>query len=289
MRKRLAALLLALLMLGGACALASDEKKAHYLLIGVDGWGVSEESSSRSDAIILATLDYDNERVVLVSFARDSLVRPAFRKGKTKLNTLVRAEQGDSALVEYIEDVFAVPVSGYFLVNFSGAVDVINAIGGVNVELTEEEAHYLNANAGGYDDYPLQEGICRLNGGQALVYMRCRELDNDFGRQHRQSNVLRAVFRELTQLSAFEAVGLFSEVLGMYRTDMTVLEQVTLAREALNLRHAQIQTHSLPAAGTYKYGEDGSGASGLEFDLSVNRQYLWEWLDIRPPTEAEEN
>ena len=287
MIKRLASVLLALLMLGGACALASQEEKAHYLLIGVDGWGVSEESSSRSDAIILATLDYDNDRVVLVSFARDSLVRPAFRKGKTKLNTLVRAEQGDSALVEYIEDVFAVPVSGYFLVNFSGAVDVINAVGGVNVELTEEEVRYLNANAGGYDDYPLQEGICRLNGGQALAYMRCRELDNDFGRQHRQSNVLRAVFRELTQLSALEAVGLFSEVLGMYRTDLTVLEQMTLARDALDLRHAQIQTHSLPVAGTYKYGEDGSGASGLEFDLSVNRQHLWEWLGMEPLAAAE--
>lgn len=289
MVKRLAAVLLAVMLMGFSCASASAQEKEHYLLIGVDGWGVSEEGGSRSDAIILATLDYESERVVLVSFARDSLVRPAYRKGKTKLNTLVRSAQGDGALVEYIEDVFAVPVSGYFLVNFSGAVDVINAVGGVNVELTEEEARYLNANAGGYDDYPLQEGICRLNGGQALAYMRCRELDNDFGRQHRQSNVLRAVFRELTQLSALEAVGLFSEVLGMYRTDLTVLEQMTLARDALDLRHAQIQTHSLPVAGTYKYGEDGSGASGLEFDLSVNRQHLWEWLDIRPPAEAEEN
>jgi len=276
-----AALLLLLLL--PFSAMAAPQGREHYLLIGVDGWGLSEEGGARSDAIILATLDYDEDRVTLVSFARDALVQPSYRKGLVKLNALVRSTGGDNALVQYIEEAFSIPVSGYFLVNFSGAVDVINAIGGVEIELTRQEANYIRQDVGRYKDYPLEEGLCRLNGGQALSYMRCRDLDNDFGRQHRQGNVLRAAFRSLTQLSMLDALRMLDDVLGMYRTDMRMFDQVALVKNALSLRHARLETHSLPAEGTYQYGVDGTGASALAFDLPANQALLWQWLGMEPP------
>lgn len=278
-RWKLSALLAACLLLL-SCAAAQAQGMEHYLLVGVDGWGLSEESGARSDAIVLATLHYDRERVTLVSFARDCLVQPSYRKGMTKLNTLVRSSHGDQTLVDYIEETFLIPISGYFLVNFSGAADVINAIGGVEIDLTQEEAMHLKAEVGLYPENPLQEGICRLNGAQAVAYMRCRTLDNDFGRQHRQGNVLRAAFRSLTKLGLLEALSLLDDLMGMYRTDMPLLEQAALVRDALGLRHAQIQTHSLPVSGTYKYGDDGRGGSGILFDLETNRRQLWQWLGM---------
>lgn len=283
MKMRLAALLMLLVLMLPIFVQAEPAQKAHYLLIGVDGWGLSEESGARSDAIVLVTFDYDQERVMLTSFARDCLVSPSYRMGMTKLNTLVRSTHGDQTLVDYMEETFAVPIEGYFLVNFSGAADVINAVGGVEVQLTQEEAMHLNAEVGLYPENPLEEGSCRLNGAQAVAYMRCRTLDNDFGRQRRQSNVLRAAFRELTGLKPLEALALLDDLMGMYRTDMSLIEQASLVRNVLKLRYAQLETHSLPVSGTYKYGDDGRGGSGIVFDLEANRQQLWEWLDVEAP------
>lgn len=252
----------------------------HYLLIGVDGWGGKRVSSMRSDAIILASLDYGRNRITFTSFARDSIVKPSYRKSAVKLNTLVRSEEGEQALITYIEETFGVPISGHFIINFSGAVDVINAIGGVNIELSQAEADYVTHHAGVYEANPLKEGVCRLNGGQALYYMRCRSLDNDFGRQGRQGKVLRAMIDELSQITPLRALALVDDVLGMYRTDMPFGAQFELAMKAIALRKAEVQTHSLPAEGTYRYGKDSQGASGLEFNLQENRALLHKLLGL---------
>jgi len=287
-RIRLLALILGFALAFSAPALA--EEMAHYLLVGVDGWGLNREGGARSDAIILASLDYDRDRLTFTSFARDSIVKPSYRKGTVKLNTLVRSAEGEQALETYLEEAYGLEIEGYFVINFSGAVDVINAVGGIDVELSQEEADYIRHHAGDYLQYPLREGVCRLNGGQAIYYMRCRSLDNDFGRQGRQGNVLRAVMRELSDITPLRAILLLDDVLGMYRTDLSSGEQLELALKALALRNADVQTHSLPAEGTYRYGKDSHGASGLEFSLEESRKALYSILEIESPfAQNEEN
>lgn len=262
-------------------SLAQDRAEmVHYLLIGVDSWGVNEEGSARSDAIILASLDGQHDRIHFTSFARDSLVKPSYRKSAVKLNALVRSSMGEHMLIEYLEEAFGLPISGYFVINFSGAVDVVNAIGGIDVSLTGEEVAYLEALVGGYEDYPLQEGVCRLNGEQAIYYMRCRSLDNDFGRQRRQGRVLEGAFHALKDLSVIEALALLDEVMGMYRTDLSIPQQIALATRAVTLADAQLEMNSLPMEGAYRYGQDSSGASGLEFDVALCRAQLYSWLGL---------
>lgn len=287
--KRLAVLLFAaMLCLLSAVSLGEQTDIAHYLLIGVDGWGLNEEGSARSDAIILTSLDYGRDRILFTSFARDSIVKPSYRKGTVKLNTLVRSSEGEQVLAEYFEEAFGMKIEGYFVINFSGAVDVINALGGVNLDLSEEEVYYIDYHAGDYRGFPLSPGVCRVNGAQALYYMRCRNLDNDFGRQGRQGNVLRAVMEKVSNLSPLRAMGLLDDVLGMYRTSLHGGRQVELALRALKLRDADVITHSLPAEGTYRYGRDSHGTSGLIFDLEENRATLYEWLEIENPFDDEE-
>jgi len=278
-----AAALFALLMFVSSCTLAQKADIAHYLLVGVDGWGLNEEGAARSDAIILASLDYGRERILFTSFARDSIVKPSYRKGTVKLNTLVRSSEGEQALVQYFEEAFGLAIEGYFVINFSGAVDFINALGGVELNLSEDEVYYIDYHAGDYRGFPLSPGLCHVNGAQALYYMRCRNLDNDFGRQGRQSNVLRAVMKKVSAITPLKAMGLLDDVLGMYRTSLHGGRQVELALHALKLRNAEIITNSLPAEGTFRYGKDSHGTSGLLFDLEKNRDMLYQWLEIEQP------
>jgi len=280
-----AAVLLFAMLLLSPCALSQKADLANYLLIGVDGWGLNTEGSARSDAVILASLDYAREKILFTSFARDSIVKPSYRKGTVKLNTLVRSSEGEQVLVEYFEEAFGLEIEGYFVINFSGAVDLINALGGVELNLSEDEVRYINYNAGEYKEYPLSPGLCHVNGGQALYYMRCRNLDNDFGRQGRQGNVLRAVMKKVSQITPLQALGLLDDVLGMYRTSLRGGRQVELALHALKLRNAEVVTKSLPAEGTFRYGRDSHGTSGLVFDLEKNRALLYEWLGMDDPFE----
>ena len=285
--RKLVLLLMALLFVLSAFSVQADEAQEidieHYLLVGVDGWGLNQEGGARSDAIILASLDYGRDRITFTSFARDSIVKPAYRKGTVKLNTLVRSAEGEQALIHYLEEAFSIPISGYFVINFSGTVDVINAVGGVDIELSQAEADYVDYHAGPYEGYPLGEGVCRLNGAQALYYMRCRGLDNDFGRQGRQGKALRALVGKLSDITPLKALFLVDDVLGMYRTSLSVGAQFELAMKAIPLRRAQVHTYSLPAEGTYRYGKDSHGTSGLEFNLEANRALLFERLEIPAP------
>jgi len=287
-RKLFAVLLLIMCLLPIFSAQGAEKNDmAHYLLVGVDEWGANEEGSARSDAIILASLDYKNDRMTFTSFARDSIVSPSYRKGSVKLNAVVRSAEGEQALVDYLEETYGLPISGYFAINFSGAVDVINLIGGIEVELSLAEKNYLRQRAGDYDGYTLTEGPCRINGAQALYYMRCRLLDNDFGRQGRQGKVLRAVLKELKDITPMKAMSLLDDVLGLYRTDLSFGAQLELALKAIKLRNADVQTHSIPAEGTYRYSKDSHGASGLEFSVEENLVLLYERLGLPAPKTEE--
>lgn len=278
------AFVLALALVCGAVFLLIKPKgMAHYLLIGIDGWGLNVEGAGRSDVIMIASLDYDTNRVVLTSLARDSLVEPSWRSKSMKLNTLVRSSEGEAAIVRYVEETYAIALEGYFAVNFSGAVDIIDAIGGVTIDLTKSEVRYLKKHAGDYDGYLLHEGDCRMNGAQALAYMRCRELDNDFGRQNRQGKTLRALMDELSSIGMGKAVSLVNVIMEMYRTDLSVGEQVALAKNAVYLRKGALEHHTIPAEGTYRFSSTDEGASALRFNLDENRALLYSWLRLALP------
>lgn len=283
--KRLVLLLMTLALASGAAAKA--ERLAHYLLLGVDGWGVGYEDTARSDAIVLASLDYARDKIIFTSFARDSLVEPSYRSGVVKLNALVRSSGGEQVLIDYLEETYQLPISGCFTIDFTGTVGVIDAIGGITVELTEDEAAYLKKHAGDYDGFRLKAGRCRINGAQALYYMRCRSLDSDFGRQGRQGNVLRAMLQELQEITPLQMIMLFDDVLGMYQTNLSLAQQIELGYHALKLLDAEVELHTIPEEGTYHYGRDSQGASGLAYDVEESRRQLYGFLGYEQTYETE--
>ena len=164
-----------------------------FLIMGIDNYG-SLNDSGRSDVMMLVQVGFDSGKIHAVTFARDIVVPNEYNKN-VKLNTIVRMQDED-ALVDTLERVFDLKIDGWFRVNFSSVITIIDAMGGVQLELTDAEARYINGREGEYPDYPLAEGLCRLNGAQSLCYARCRKLDNDIGRGDRQTKLFSALVKQ---------------------------------------------------------------------------------------------
>ncbi len=266
--------LLAALLLGlGLYLLLLPRGRETYLVYGVDAYG-SLNDGGRSDAMMLVRLDHGKRTVTVVSFARDLIVDNG-RGAKTKLNTLVRKdeENGGQLLSQTLERNFGVGAEGWFRVNFSSLVSIVDALGGVSLTLTAEEARYIDRAAGLYPGYPLGEGECRLCGGQALWYARCRALDSDLGRIDRQTRLAEAMTRALSGMRIREAYDLYESMNHAWRSSLAPAEQARLALRALFARRYAIHRLSVPFEGTYRYGEAG-GVAGILPDPDMNRRLL---------------
>lgn len=257
----------------------------HYLLLGTDNWGPIDENP-RSDAIMLVTLDFERNKILLTSFLRDTQV--TLEGGREeKLNTLTRSG-GEDRLLEYLETAFDIEIEGTVTTNFSGMVQLIDAIGGITVDLSAGELREVQKTAGDYPpDYILHKGECRLNGAQALAYMRIRKIDNDMARANRQATALKAVVAEAGHIGLSEALAILPNVQDFYRSDMPFAQQAELLRDAYRLRSAPMERQQIPAEGTYRYGELKS-SSVLVMNLEKNQQAFWAFLGRTTPVEPEE-
>lgn len=281
----LLALLVIGLILGISWLVARPTGQQHYLLLGTDNWGVIDENP-RSDAIMLVTLDFNRNKLLLTSFLRDTQV--TLESGREdKLNTLTRSG-GEDKLLDYLEYTYDIEIEGTVTTNFSGMVQLIDAIGGITVDLTAGEVREILKNAGDYPpDYLVHEGECRLNGAQALAYMRIRKLDNDMGRANRQANAMKAVVAQAKNIGLSEALAILPNVQDFYRSDMSFTQQAELLRDAYRLRNAPMERQQIPADGTYRFSSL-RGASVLTMNLEKNQQAFWAFLGRIDPIPTEE-
>ena len=251
-----------------------------YLVLGMDNYGSLDETG-RSDVMMLVQIDFTHSRVYAATFARDMMVENENGRD-VKINTIVR-NQDEQALVDAIERNFGVKADGWFRVNFTSVIELVDALGGAEVELTAEEVRYLNRYAGIYPDNPLSEGVCRLNGGQALAYARCRKLDNDFGRGARQSKLLEALVAQTRRLSIAKITGVYNSLKHAWRSSLSAADQVSLLARAIWLRGADVVRIGVPFEGTYRYGGD----AGVVAKLDVNREMLLAALGRRPAPQSQ--
>ena len=245
-----------------------------FLILGMDNYGSLDESG-RSDVTMLVQVDFTRTKISAVTFARDMFIEN--ENGKlTKINTIVR-NNDEQALCDAIERNFGVAVDGWFRVNFTSVIELVDAIGGAHVELTKAEANYIDRTAGRYPQYPLDEGVSHLNGAQALTYARCRKLDNDIGRGERQSKLLSAMVDQTKRMTAANVVAVFNSLKHAWRSSLSGAEQTKLLVQALWLRGADVERISMPFEGYWRYGSAGS-ANGVVADLEANRSLLLEAL-----------
>lgn len=245
----------------------------NILLIGVDRRNANEDS--RSDTMLMVSVNTVNRKILLTSFMRDTYVYIPEKQRNAKLNAAC-TWGGAQMVMDTIEYNFGIEIDHYMLVDFTMFEDIINGLGGVDVEITEKEAKYMRDKVH-LENIQSGENI-HLNGKEALWYCRIRALDSDFMRTQRQRKVMTALINQVKATNPFELYSLLGEIVGMIETDMSPETLTALAMNGLlRYLHYDIEQGSVPAEGTWK-SKSVSGQSVLSVDMAANKEYLEEFI-----------
>ena len=261
----------------------------NILLIGNDSRLNGEDG--RSDAMILVSISKTSGKILMTSILRDVYVEiPGY--GSNRLNAAY-AFGGPELLMETIQHNFDIPVSRYILVNFEAFAGVVDAVGGVDIELTVEEIGWVNAYLNEYNELTGHEfgynyltqtepGVIHLNGPQALAYSRNRYVGTDFGRTERQRKVMEEIIKRLPRAVITNMDGLMEGLCPNLTTNLTMNECYGLVlRLPFMLKYERV-SGSIPLEGTWwDQNIDGMAVLGIDFDLHEN-------LYVKPEKTTEE-
>jgi len=240
----------------------------NILLIGQDAR--EGETQSRSDSMILCTYNKNAQKMTMTSFLRDLYV-PIPGHGSNRINAAY-SYGGAALLQKTIDQNFNIAIDGYVEVDFSHFSDIIDSMGGVELELRQDEADVINQQTGS----SLTEGTQLLDGFQALTYSRIRSLDidGDFSRTNRQRKVINALADSLRGSSIKELTPVISKILPMITTDLSRGQLLLYAVEILpHLSKMEILSQSIPAEGTFT-DKTIDGMAVLDADMNAQRQHL---------------
>lgn len=251
----------------------TSDNVVNILLIGQDAR--EGEGRSRSDSMILVTFNKSRKTITMTSFLRDMYVQiPGY--SDNKLN-ITYALGGMELLNQTLEHNFGVQVDGNVEVDFSHFADVIDLLGGVDMELRYDEASYINLGTG---RYVLGSGMQHLDGEQALFYSRIRHLDADadFSRTNRQRKVINALIEQFRNTKLTTLLGLLDDLLPMITTDLSNKEMIDLAKDLFPmLADCTIVSQRVPADGMY-YFATIKQMSCIVADMDAARDLLEETL-----------
>ena len=262
-----------------------DSEQTNILLVGVDAR--ESDVSSRSDTMMLLTIDNKNGQIKLTSFLRDSYVQIAGRK-KEKLNAAY-FRGGIQGLVDTLELNFKVEIPYYMLVDFEIFTTVVDMLGGIEVEVTEKESAYSKktpTDRGGY--LPLEAGEnIHLNGTEALWYSRMRYLDSDFMRTQRQRKVITAIVEKAKLQKPRELLELAETIIPLIKTNITADEMKKLGIDAVldKAYNYSIVQQQIPADETWSNKTISGVGACLVMDLDENAEILANFLRNKPETE----
>lgn len=252
----------------------------NILLIGNDSR--SEDESGRSDAMILISISSRTNSIHMTSLLRDIYVDIPGHDGN-RLNAAY-AYGGPELLMETLKENFDIDVSRYMLVNFQAFANLVDAVGGVDLDVTNEEVQYINGYLVEYNqlegrpegtDYldTSLSGNIHLNGPQALAYCRNRYIGTDFARTERQRKVLSAAMKSAPLALATNGGELVDGVMSNITTNLTKTELSGLMLQAPVMMTYDVVQGSIPLEGTYSNATI-RGMAVLEVDFEANKEYI---------------
>ncbi|MGN8646363.1 LCP family protein [Gracilibacillus sp. HCP3S3_G5_1] len=253
------------------------EDHVSVLFIGVDGSehrGANDEPV-RSDALILATLNKNDKSVKMLSIPRDSYVYVPEVGYEDKI-THAHAFGGVHATIDTVENFLDVPVDYYVRLNFNAFVDVIDAIGGVDIDVPFE---FTESNSEDKRDaIHLLPGEQTLDGEEALAFARTRKIDNDVERGKRQQEIMKAVIDKATSVNSVFKIDDAIQAVGNNMTTNLTFDEMkafvsygtsgSLDVETLNLEGTDLYLNNI-----YYYSLD-------EQQLAETKQILQTHLDL---------
>lgn len=238
----------------------------NVLLIGEDT--IEEEilDTSRADSAIIASVNVDTGTIHLTSVLRDLFVYYEINGeghyGKINESAL----DGMSNYIYTLERYYKISIDNYAVVNFASFPKIIDALGGVDINITTREINEINNNPYVYGDAGLvtiektfegSEGVMRLDGLQALAYCRIRHIDSDNVRADRQKAVLNELFNKAKAAGTLDTVKLVNQLSQYTKTGYTKKELVSIGNTALRdgWLNFDIQSTNVPALENSKGGE----------------------------------
>ena len=273
MRKILPLLLLVFPLLFSRALGEGNARARHYLLLGEDGYAQQVTDDARTDTIVLLTLDEPNRQVIVTSILRDSaIVNP--RGNETKINLLYKYF-GFDGIAECIGRELGIGIEGCVLVNFEHVKPVIDALGGVDLEIDVNE--YLSIRKILLDkdpNMPKGPGMVHMTGRIALAYMRDRQSGSgDFSRTERQRKVVSQLFSKCKSLSLQQLMAIYNQVSSGMKTNLSMPQLLSAFRSGYELLAggADFVGYRIPQDGTYSYTTIGS-ASTLNVRWKTNRE-----------------
>ncbi|NLX93974.1 MAG: LCP family protein [Clostridiales bacterium] len=260
--------------------LMQNEKVINILFIGVDARAQNVES--RSDSMILFSIDKNNKKIKLTSFMRDTWVVMPETKKYARLNAAC-TYGGAQYVLDTIEYNFNIRIDNYVLVDFVTFETIVDKLGGIDVEVTPKEAETMR------NEYffTTQAGErVRLSGEEALWYSRIRYLDSDFMRTLRQRKVITSIVQKARKTNKLELVDVLNDILPLVETDLDPMKLTKLAiGSGLMYIRYDIEQTRIPADGTWKNAAK-KGQSVLEADIGANQKHL-EYFLYTPDAEKE--
>lgn len=266
--------------------ISKHNKVDNILLIGRDSF--DSKGPARSDTMIILTLDNLNKSIKLTSIARDTLVNIPNR-GDEKLNHAY-AYGKEELLLQTINQNFKLDIKDYAIVDFESFIEVIDTLGGVDVEVYEKEINHLNQII--KSSYCLNEenrdkikyidncGFQKLNGYQTLAYARIRKIDTIYKRDERQRKILTNIAYKLSNTPITEYPAIIKNIVKNIDVNISLDKITKLAFLSHELSSYEIKQLQFPLE-QYRE-EDRINADGMyvvkwkeEENLKVLHEFIY--------------
>lgn len=270
----------------------SSKNVFNILLIGTDERSENFSTNARGDTCMLLSINKKSGEIKLVSFERGMGVPILDGEFSGQYDWLTHTFRygGADLMMREIQECFKVEVNRYVRVNLSTFIDGINAIGGVDIDLSQAEADYINYPQGTYAQYHIQEmkiadevqkvtaGVNHLNGATAMLYARCRYIDSDWGRVKRQQKLIQAAMNQIENLSISELNSMLDTILPLVQTNLKESEISGLLLYAPKFLNTQIDSITLPEQGTYGSMTGMGGRKLFATDFETNSKILYDFI-----------
>lgn len=258
----------------------------NILLVGIDTRDTDLSTGlQQGDVQIILSINKDDGSIKLTSVLRDLYVTIPGYKNKNRIN-VAYARGGGALAMRTINKNFDMNIEYYATINFYGLASIIDSIGGIDIELTKQEAAAINTylkkhppkydNTDGTARVELEkvDGVQHLDGVQAVMYARVRSIDNDFQRTARQRKLLELLLNKVMQdMTIDKLMGLLETSLPYVETNVGLNTMLELALGLLNsgiVQKAQsgetlLEQQRIPLDETWKYDTTSGGSSVVVF------------------------
>ncbi|MEF2884103.1 MAG: LCP family protein [Ruminococcus sp.] len=270
----------------GEGELLQDSKVLNVMLFGEDNKG--EDEHGRTDPMIMMSVDNRHKKIKLTSFQRDTYVYIPGH-GNNKINAAYTLG-GPKLTIETIEANFGIKVDRYAVVDFDSFIEIIDTLGGIDMEVTQDEITYINyqmyKNGQSSEWSTIKEpaGIVHLTGQEALWYARNRGLtqgedDNEIGldgddwdRTSRQRKLLEKLFNDMKKADITKIISIVSTIGPMITTNLKKDEITALVSHSMTYLGYTVEQYYVPTEGLWYYNDNTAVGSVIEIaDMEAQR------------------